>query len=507
MRRPTWMPFGRIAMMALMLAGCAGAIDDPGNLLGRQRKFYDAAKEAAAAGRYMDSALNCVEALRVKADYADAKILLGSVAPRAYAERLTTAREAEAASAALALERYRELKRFTDLVAGFGVPITTVDYERKFIELEERVRSVKAGDAERAFLEAEGHFAAKRYHDAIAAYRRALGFVANYKDAGDKIAESHYRLGADLLAVKQYRSAADAFKKAIAERPGYKDAQARAGRVHAALGQYFLRNGYPRQALLEFQTADELSPGLAGVAGAIDRARAEAVRRLAVAGISNRTGQNVEGIAIEDFIADEMYSTLQKKKSQFIEMYERSRLNDVLAEHKFTLTDLVDRQTVPELGKLRGVNYIVVGKITQVSHKSSGLVRRTLQTAYEEPVYQQVTQYDKKGRARTYNQLAGYRTQHVRYEEVSWGTQIAFAGSISVFDVKTGKLVTSKNFTQRDAKGGRWAENLSQPSAMAQLSDEVKQAFKAPRGVESADVMAKRLIRTMTTRARWSRRS
>ncbi|MBM4442988.1 MAG: hypothetical protein FJ027_21465 [Candidatus Rokubacteria bacterium] len=448
----------------------------------------------------MDAALNCVEALRVKADYADAKILLGQVAPRAHAERLALAREAETSSAALALERYRELKRFSDLVGEFGVSLTTLDYERKFIELEERVRSVKAGDAERAYVEAEGHFTAKRYHDAIGSYRRALGFVANYKDASEKIAESHYRHGGDLLAARQYRAAAEAFKSAATERPGYKDAPLRAARLHTALGHYFLRNGHPRQALVEFQSAQALNPGLDGLAAAIDRARAEAIRRLAVAGISNRTGQNVAGIAIEDFIADEMYAALQKKKSQFIEMYERTRLNDILAEHKFTLSDLVDRQTVPGLGKLRGVDYIVVGKITQVAYRSTGLQRRPLQTSYEEPVYQQVTEYDKKGKARTFNQLAGHRTEHVRYEEVSWNTEVAFAGSISVFDVATGKLVASENFTERDAQGGRWADNLSQPNVMSRLSKEVQQAFAASKGVVSGDAMAKRLIRTMVDR-------
>ncbi|MBM4442989.1 MAG: hypothetical protein FJ027_21470 [Candidatus Rokubacteria bacterium] len=49
MRRLLRLRFGRLALITLVLAGCAGAMDDLGNLLGRQRKFYDAAKEAATA--------------------------------------------------------------------------------------------------------------------------------------------------------------------------------------------------------------------------------------------------------------------------------------------------------------------------------------------------------------------------------------------------------------------------------------------------------------------------
>jgi len=49
-----------------------------------ERKFYEAAEKSQSQGRYFDAAMNAIEALKAKPDYADAKILLRVVAPRAY---------------------------------------------------------------------------------------------------------------------------------------------------------------------------------------------------------------------------------------------------------------------------------------------------------------------------------------------------------------------------------------------------------------------------------------
>jgi tetratricopeptide (TPR) repeat protein len=486
-----------LLLTVVLIAGCAGTLEDLGNLMGKQRKYYDAAKEASAGGRYYEAAINAVEALKVKPDYADAKILLASVASRAYGEKLGAAQEMEKGSASQALDAYQSLKRFTDVVAEYGANVNTLDYESKFRELETRVRTVKAADAEKAYAEAETAFEARRYDDAIGAYRRAAGFAAGYKDATDKIAESYYRMGLALLDSKQYRAAAERFKKAASERASYKDSQARAARIHVALGNFFLRSGNPRKAVEEYQTASSLAPNLPEIGPGLERARREATRRLAVVGISNKTGRNIEGISVEDFIGDELFSVLQQRKSQFIELYTRTELDAVMKELKFNISDLADKQTAPELGKLKGASYVVVGKITQVSYKPIPLTRQRRSATYEVPIYQQYTEYDKRGRAQQRTRHAGNQTKHAEYDEYAWKTEVIFSGSISVFDVTTGKQVTHRNFSQEDARGGRWADNLNPADAKSSLSKDTQQLFANSRGVESADAMAKRVIRAM----------
>jgi hypothetical protein len=64
---------------------------------------------------------------------------------------------------------------------------------------------------------------------------------------------------------------------------------------------------------------------------------------------------------------------------------------------------------------------------------------------------------------------------------------------------RRGKIVTSNNFTQRDANGGKWAENLSPSNAAGSLPKETQALFSAPRTIESPDPMAKRLIKAMTS--------
>lgn len=479
-----------------LTAGCGG-LDDLGNLMGKQRKFYDAAKEDAAAGRSYDAAMHAIEALKIKADYADAKILLRQVTPRAYEGLVSAAQQAERDNPVLGLQKYRDLKSFTETVRQYGVELVALDYDSKFRELEARIRQVNATGAEKAYLEGEGLFEARQYEAAVAAYRRALELTPDYKEAKERIGESLYRVAMRDLEAKRYRPAAEGFKQVLGERPGYKDAQVTAARIHAAFGSYFLKAGYPRNALEEFQEALRLAPDLPGVARAAEETKRAAVRRIAVLGLSNKTGQNVEGIAVEDYISDEFLSDLQRRKSQFFEVYDRARLDLLMKELKLGLSDLVDKTSVPEVGKLKGVEYLVVGKLTQVSQRKVEPQRRRQATSYDVQLWREETYHDKNGRAQRRSTPAGTERRQVSYDEIAWSTEVAFAGSIDVLAVSTAKVAVSKNFTQRDARSGRWAENLSDPKVKSRLAAEIRQLLDAPRQYEAADVMAKRVIRTM----------
>ncbi len=490
--------YGMAVILGLVAAGCVGAsLDDVANLFGKQRKFYDAAKEANADGRYYDAAMNLIEALKIKPDYADAKILLREVTPRAYQQRLAAVKEIEKTNPGQALEQYQGLKQFTNELAEFGVSIPAIDFNPKFEELELRIKNVKAADAEKAYADAGELFRKNQYDGAINGYRKALEFIPDYRDSKERIAECYYRLAMADLSRRQYRMAVEGFKKAEAERPAYKDSRLKAAKIYMALGSYFLQQGYGRNAVVDFEEAKKLEPNLPNIAPRIEQGRRLAVKRVAVVGVANRTGQKIEGMAVEDFIGDEIFDELQRRKSQFIEVYARTQLDAVVGELKFGLHDLVDKSSAAEVGKLKGVNYVVMGKITQVTERKAGPVVRRNQTSFRVPVYQPVTRNDRRGRPFTVQQHIGDRTEYVQYDEVSWSREIAFAGSISVLEVETGKILVSRNFNKRESAGGRWAENLSLPEARERLAPEIRQLFDAPRRAESADAMAKRVINAL----------
>jgi tetratricopeptide (TPR) repeat protein len=480
-------------VIVVVLAGCAGAMDDVANRMGPQGKYYDAAKEAAAAGRNYDAAVQAMEALRIKVDYIDAKILLRQVAPKAYEERLTVVRQTEQTNVAQALEQYKELKRFTDAVGQQGVPVATVDYDGKFRELEGRISQVKTAEASKMFAEAEAFFQSGQCSQAIPAYRRVLELTPGEGVAKERIAECLYRGAVADLQGKRYRKAAEGFKEAAVERPGYKDSQVRAGRIYAALGAYFLKAGHSRNALVELEAANRLAPDTPRLKMDLEAAQREAVKRLAVAGMVNKSGQRIEGIALEDFITDELQAELQRKKSPYVELYDRSQLEAVLKEQKLNLSELVDKATAQQLGKLKGVGYVILGKLTQVSQKRAGPSKTVRAGNYQTQEYRTESYVDNRGRRQTRNVPAGTRQHNFSWEEVNWASEVAFVGSVNVLKVETAKIVTASNFSKKENIGGHWAENLSDPNAKGALSSEVRKLFDAPKGSESLDTITKRV--------------
>ncbi|MFH0886822.1 MAG: CsgG/HfaB family protein [bacterium] len=69
-------------------------------------------------------------------------------------------------------------------------------------------------------------------------------------------------------------------------------------------------------------------------------------------------------------IADMLTTALVK--SGKVEVYERSRLNAVLGEQGLGMTGLVDPKTSIKMGKLLGVQYLIMGKLTEYGVSESG---------------------------------------------------------------------------------------------------------------------------------------
>lgn len=82
---------------------------------------------------------------------------------------------------------------------------------------------------------------------------------------------------------------------------------------------------------------------------------------------------------ISDVLQDLMVTALMEEGSTKIRIMERSRLDEILAEQKLNSSGLVeesdnpsDQAKVAKMGKLIGVRYIIMGKITRFGYKKSG---------------------------------------------------------------------------------------------------------------------------------------
>ena len=83
-------------------------------------------------------------------------------------------------------------------------------------------------------------------------------------------------------------------------------------------------------------------------------------KRIAVVDFTDLQGNITE---LGRFIAEEMSVDFTMTAKGF-EVIDRNHLNRILAEHKLSLSGIVDQKTVQKLGQIAGVDALVTGSIT-----------------------------------------------------------------------------------------------------------------------------------------------
>jgi len=83
-------------------------------------------------------------------------------------------------------------------------------------------------------------------------------------------------------------------------------------------------------------------------------------KNIAVADFTDLQGSTTE---LGRFLAEELSSDLAEYGKGF-EIVDRNHLKNILTEHKFSMSGLVDPRTVKELGRIAGVDAIITGTVT-----------------------------------------------------------------------------------------------------------------------------------------------
>lgn len=92
--------------------------------------------------------------------------------------------------------------------------------------------------------------------------------------------------------------------------------------------------------------------------------------RIAIADFSDKVGGSYGDWKIGDGISD-MLATSLMKTGKF-DLYERKKMDAILEEQKLGLTGLITPETAVKMGKLLGVQYIVIGSVNQFGQKEEG---------------------------------------------------------------------------------------------------------------------------------------
>jgi len=430
---------------------------------------------------YYGASQQYLYALRLEAAHQDAKKKLCQTAKQAYEQKLEMAAGYEkTADYESALPHYTELQALIEnLNRHTCLNFSPVNAKQKAAEM-------KTGASEKYYKEGEQYFSAGNYHNAITLYEKALKQNNPYKNCADKIAEAHYRLAVAAQSQKSWRQAADNYLKANGTISGYKDAAEKATAMYYSLGLSLLKKGACRNAYDDLNAAFKSNSGYKDVSVKMNEAEACAVSKIAFARFDNPTRRDVSGMALGEYIFDDIKSKLQGKASQFIRTIDRDDLAAIIGEQKLGMSGLTDDYAT--FKQLKGVHYLIFGKLTQVKAEQPNEKVEYMKTRGQQPY--SCTKQGRKGpyESTCYNEITVNYTQHTAK------LNVALAGSIKVVSVATGEQVVFQNISSKRSDSITYADITTDIANGTSLPDSLLGLTKARRELNDADGLIKDMI-------------
>ena len=266
---------------------------------------------------------------------------------------------------------------------------------------------------------------------------------ANFKTSKAKTAETFYQVGLESREnedLQSQRTAAKAFKMATQYVSDYKEA--------STLYQECRENAITRLGVSEFSSSTQAQQ-------------------------YGELGSEVSDKLLTSF--------LSKGKSQFefFELISRDQLDRILEEQKVSVSGLFDENSTVELGNLKGVHYLLVGKITSAETTREKNEPKT-ETVEREVVVKREKYKDENGKEQTRDVRGTVTAKVTTYEKHATGI---IKGSYKIISVKTGTIHTIKSFKGESYFQNMWAtfsgdkRALSSKSVLASLfgDDKVSQ--------------------------------
>jgi len=414
-----------MVILLCLLAGCA------------HQNLYKEAVRLEQTGQLYAAAESTLSSLDKKPDYQKAQELLARIAEAAYSEREM---DAEAFinrnKYPAAIEIYRELQKFSSRCKSYGTRIPAA------AGVTEKIENVTNAGANKWYSTAEKQLKTKNYEEAINAYEKALDLNSNYKDAREKISLCHRSIGNQLRVRKKLRAAAKRFEKAASFARDDISDKTSAADCYYTLGKNFFDINKYRNAYADFERCLNLRYGYLNAEDLKIQCLKNGLVRLAISPFTNRTGVQPAGISVSDSLYDSIIADVQAKCSPFLEVIDRQNLNLLLQEQGL-VENLMDPDSATMSGKIRGIHFILTGKLTRMTAKEKGPTRKTHEVTCEVPLY--VGQPGRYGGIVYVRNGSGIAT--LRYNETKQENRIVIGGSLQITDAATGRSVFSKPFS------------------------------------------------------------
>ena len=209
-------------------------------------------------------------------------------------------------------------------------------------------------------MRAEGQFEDGLYTRAIENYKAAQDYRRAYRDTNRKISESRYRMANDMAQNGNYLEAAERY----AQIKRYRDAGTRGAEIYYQIGRYYMNRDECLTAYVSFESGINSDSSFEDLNQRRREAKDCATVRVAIADFENRTGQNPAGMALEDYLYDDVYSRVSESSSSFVEVLTRQELLTLLDEARISMQGIEGTSSLPD--SFEGADYVVSGRLTQV---------------------------------------------------------------------------------------------------------------------------------------------
>lgn len=420
-------------------------------------------------------------ALTLEPDHKEAKMKLCQTSRQAYEQKLAIAENFEKTSDfESALPHYKELSTFLERANSYNcLNFSPINAKQKIVE-------IKSSASEKYYTEAERYFGGGDYSNAIKSYKEALRHNTPYKDSKEKIAESYYRIATKAENQKNYRDAAKNYLEANSAIEGYKDATYRTTYLYYSLGEYFLSKELCRNAFNDFNEASKINPGFKNISKKISDADACSISKIAFVRFDNSTRRDIAGMSMGDFIFDDIKSRLQKQASRFIRTLDREELETILSEQKLGMSGITDEYST--FKRLKGVHYLIFGKLTQVNSVHPTPKEENMRTTGTQNY--SCTKTGSKGK-----QYEGTcsRDVTVSYTKHADKISVSLSGSIKVVSVSTGEQLIYHNITANRSDSVTYADITSDASSVS-IPSSLKDLVDAKRELKDEDSLTKEMV-------------
>ena len=334
------------------------------------------------------------------------------------------------------------------------------------------------------------------YTEALTKFKQVESYARHFKDTDklitdtyQKLASQEYQKAKDLLNQGQLENALNSFEKTTQYVSNFLDVQFRIDQIKSQLaekyyadGQKLFEAGDYKQAHNTLKTSLSYKPDHSSAKNLLDEAEEKLTVRLAVFPFTaSKLDAKFAGIVSQNILSNAL-----PRKSEFMMFLEREHLQKIFEEQALSQTGAIDEKTAVQVGKLSGVNTIVVGSVTLVSHKTNRPTRRTL-TGHYDRKYR-----DPKGIQRTKKEPFNYTSFDIeRSVEVNV--------SYRLISVETGAIQFNESITRQVSDKAEWITCPKQ--FVKHLSYSEKNKLKASKQPKSMESLINQAIDSLTNQA------